>query len=95
MSERTGRAIRELVKVCSVDNTILWQMSDADFSNLLCRQVNPEQLAVVKKLDDEGIPHDDKRPLPLLKGAKVRTIDPYVWQPDEKKPAPLSSALPI
>lgn len=93
MSERTGRIIGELVKAGSVDEKMLWQMSDIEFWGLLRQTANPEQLCVIKKLEDEGIP--DEEGLRRPKGTKVRTLDPDVWQVGENEPAPLSMVLPI
>lgn len=91
--QRTGRVIRELVEAGSVDDRILWQVSDAEFWTLLRQAANPEQLRAIKRLEDEGIPEDNG--LRLQQGAKIRTLDPDVWQGGEKQPAPLSIVLPI
>jgi HD superfamily phosphohydrolase len=93
MSERTGRVIGELVKAGSVDDKMLWQMSDAEFWDLLRQAANPDQLRAIKKLEDEGIP--DGKGLRRPKGTKVRTLDPDIWQRGDKRPAPLSTVLPM
>jgi len=93
MSKQTGQVIGELVKAGSVDDKVLWQMSDADFWILLRQAANPEQLRAIQRLEDEGIPEDDglRRP----QGTKVRTLDPDVWQVGATQPAPLSAVLPL
>ncbi|KAI0514700.1 hypothetical protein F5B22DRAFT_647457 [Xylaria bambusicola] len=92
MYQRTGRVIGELVEAGSVDDEMLWQVSDAEFWTLLRQAANPEQLRAIKRLEDEGIPEDDGLRLP--QGAKIRTLDPDVWQGGEEQPAPLSMVLP-
>ncbi|KAL4935411.1 hypothetical protein BDV06DRAFT_207072 [Aspergillus oleicola] len=92
MYQRTGRLIRELVEAESVDDQVLWQVSDADFWALLREAANAEQLSAIKRLEEEGLPEVDGLQLPL--GAKIRTLDPDVWQGGEEQPAPLSVVLP-
>ncbi|KAJ5178697.1 hypothetical protein N7492_001907 [Penicillium capsulatum] len=89
--QRTGRVIGELVEAGSVDDQVLWQLSDAEFWTLLRQAANPEQLRAIDRLEEEGIPEDNRLRLPYC--AKIRTLDPDVWQGD-KQPAPLSVALP-
>ncbi|OJJ45182.1 hypothetical protein ASPZODRAFT_134579 [Penicilliopsis zonata CBS 506.65] len=92
MYQRTGRVIRELVEAGSVDDKVLWQVSDAEFWTLLRQSANPEQLHAIKRLEEEGIPEDNGLRLPHC--AKIRTLDPDIWQGGEKQPAPLSIVLP-
>ena len=92
MYQRTGRVIGELVGAGSVDDAVLWQVSDAEFWVLLRRAANPEQLRAIERLEGEGIP--DENGLQLPHRAKIRTLDPDVWQGEEKQPAPLSIVLP-
>ncbi|KAL4967871.1 uncharacterized protein BDV14DRAFT_168536 [Aspergillus stella-maris] len=92
MYERTGKVIRELVEAGSVDDKVLWQVSDGEFWALLRRAANPEQLRAIERLEGEGIPKENGLRLPH--GAKIRTLDPDVWQGKEKQPAPLSVVLP-
>lgn len=93
MYQRTGQVIRQLVEAGSVDDGMLWQVSDAEFWDLLRRAANPEQLRAMERLEDEGIPEDNGLRLP--QGVKIRTLDPDVWQEGEKQPAPLSIVLPV
>ncbi|OQE37712.1 hypothetical protein PENCOP_c009G02451 [Penicillium coprophilum] len=93
MYQRTGRVISELVEAGSVDDEVLWQVSDAAFWTLLRQAANPEQLRAIERLEEEGIPEDDELRLPQC--AKIRTLDPDVWQGAEHQPAPLSIVLPI
>ncbi|KAI1291180.1 hypothetical protein F5Y03DRAFT_377511 [Xylaria venustula] len=93
MYQRTGRVIGELVEAGSVDDKTLWQVSDTEFWTLLRQAANPEQLRAIERLENEGIPEDNG--LRLLQGAKIRTLDPDVWQGGEKKPAPLSVVMPM
>lgn len=92
MYERTGRVISELVEAGSVDEGLLWQVSDAEFWTLLRQAANPEQLRAIERLEEEGIPEDNGLRLPHC--AKIRTLDPDIWQEGEKEPAPLSKVLP-
>jgi HD superfamily phosphohydrolase len=92
MCQRTGRVIGELVEAGSVDDKVLWQASDAEFWTLLRQAANPEQLCAIERLEEEGIPEDNGLRLPHC--AKIRTLDPDVWQGGEKQPAPLSIVLP-
>ncbi|KAL4947111.1 hypothetical protein BDW69DRAFT_179012 [Aspergillus filifer] len=92
MYQRTGQLIRELVEAGSVDDKVLWQISDAEFWSLLRQVANPEQLRAIKRLEEEGIPED--KGLGLPHGAKIRTLDPDVWLLGETQPAPLSVVLP-
>jgi HD superfamily phosphohydrolase len=91
MSERTGRLIGELVEAGSVNDEMLWHMSDAEFWILIRRAANPQQLRAIERLETEGIPQGDELRRP--QGTKVRTIDPDVWQEGENQPAPLSTVL--
>jgi HD superfamily phosphohydrolase len=93
MSERTGQVIGELVKAGSVDDMMLWKMSDAEFWSSMRQAANPEQLRAIKRLEDEGIPEENglRRP----PGTKIRTLDPDVWQEGESQPAPLSTIMPM
>lgn len=93
MSQRTGQVIGELVEAGSVNDKMLWQMTDAEFWPLLRQAANPEQLRAITRLEDEGIPEDNGLRLPQC--AKIRTLDPDVWQGGEKRPAPLSTVLPM
>ncbi|KAL4797551.1 hypothetical protein BDV19DRAFT_359075 [Aspergillus venezuelensis] len=92
MYERTGKVIRELVEAGTVDDKVLWQVSDEDFWALLRRVANPEQLESIKRLEEEGIPED--KGLRLPHGAKIRTLDPDIWREGETQPASLSIVLP-
>jgi len=92
MYQRTGRVIGELVGAGTVDDQVLWQVSDAEFWALLRQAANPEQLRAIKRLEEEGIPKDNRLQLPQC--AKIRTLDPDVWEGGEKQPAPLSIVLP-
>jgi hypothetical protein len=78
MCQRTGQVIGELVEAGSVDNKVLWQMSDAEFWTLLRQEANPEQLRAIERLEEEGIPEANGLRLPHC--AKIRTFDPDVWQ---------------
>ncbi|TGJ83234.1 hypothetical protein E0Z10_g5538 [Xylaria hypoxylon] len=93
MCQRTGRVIGELVEAGSMDDKMLWQLSDAEFWTLLRQAANPEQLRAIERLENEGIPEDNGLRLPQC--AKIRTLDPDVWQGGEKQPAPLSIVLPM
>ncbi|ATY65129.1 phosphoribosyl-aminoimidazole-succinocarboxamide synthase [Cordyceps militaris] len=92
MYERTGRVIGELVEAGSVEDKVLWQVSDAEFWTMLRQAANPEQRRAIERLETEGVPEDDGLELPHC--AKIRTLDPDVWQRGEKQPAPLSIVLP-
>lgn len=92
MYQRTGRIIGELVEAGSVDDEMLWQVSDAEFWALLRQAANPEQLRAIERLEDEGLPKDNGLQLP--QGVKIRTIDPDVWQGGETQPVALSTVLP-
>ncbi|KAK2814488.1 hypothetical protein FQN49_008170, partial [Arthroderma sp. PD_2] len=91
MCQRTGRVIGELVEAGSVDDKVLWQVSDTEFWTLLRQAANPEQLRAIERLEEEGIPDDNGLRLPHC--AKIRTLDPDIWQ-GEEQPAPLSIVLP-
>lgn len=93
LCQRTGRVIGELVEAGSMDEKMLWQVSDAEFWTLLRQAANPEQLRAIERLENEGIPEDNGLRLPQC--AKIRTLDPDVWQGGEKQPAPLSKVLPM
>ncbi|KAJ5496818.1 hypothetical protein N7463_008805 [Penicillium fimorum] len=90
--QRAGQVIGELVEAGSVDDMVLWQVSDAEFWTLLRQVANPKQLRAIDRLEKEGIPEDNGLRLPH--GAKIRTLDPDVWQRGGKQPAPLSIVLP-
>lgn len=92
MYQRTGRVIGELVAAGSVDDKVLWQVSDEEFWTLLRQVANPEQLRAIERLEEEGIPQVNELRLPHC--AKIRTLDPDVWEGREKQPAPLSIVLP-
>lgn len=92
MYQRTGRVIGELVGSGAVDDKVLWQVSDAEFWALLRKTANAEQLSDIERLEKEGLPQEDGLTLPRI--AKIRTIDPDVWQGGEDRPAPLSTVLP-
>ncbi|CAI7666116.1 unnamed protein product [Penicillium crustosum] len=91
--QRTGRVIGELVEAGSIDDKVLWQVSDAEFWTLLRQTANPEQLRAIERLEEEGIPEDNGLRLPHC--TKIRTLDPDIWQGGEKQPAPLSIVLPM
>jgi HD superfamily phosphohydrolase len=91
--QRTGRVIGELVKAGSIDDNVLWQVSDAEFWTLLRQAANSEQLRAIERLEKEGIPEENGLRLPHC--AKIRTLDPGIWQRGEKQPAPLSIVLPM
>ncbi|KAL4756261.1 uncharacterized protein BDW70DRAFT_154339 [Aspergillus foveolatus] len=82
MYQRTGQIIREQVEAGSVDDKLLWQVSDAEFWTLLCQAASPEWL----------IPESNGLRLPHY--TKIRTLDPDTWQGGEKQPASLSIVLP-
>jgi HD superfamily phosphohydrolase len=90
--QRAGRVIGELVEAGSMDDMVLWQVSDAKFWTLLRQAANPEQLRAIDRLENEGIPEENGLRLPHC--AKIRTLDPDVWEGEGKQPAPLSIVLP-
>ncbi|KAL4770025.1 hypothetical protein BDW60DRAFT_193378 [Aspergillus nidulans var. acristatus] len=92
MYQRTGQVIGELVEAGSVDDKVLWQLSDEEFWTLLRQAASPEQLRAIKRLEEEGIP--DHNGLQLPHCTKIRTLDPDIWQGGEMQPAPLSIVLP-
>ncbi|CAI7583160.1 unnamed protein product [Penicillium viridicatum] len=91
MCERTGQVISELVEAGSMDDKVLWQVSDAEFWTLLRQAASPKQLRAIERLEEEGIPEENGLRLPHC--AKIRTLDPDIWQ-GERQPAPLSMVLP-
>ncbi|KAL4908051.1 hypothetical protein BDW74DRAFT_148508 [Aspergillus multicolor] len=92
MYQRTGQVIRELVEAGSLNDRVLWQVSDAEFWALLRQIANPEQLRAIERLEVEGLPEDNGLRLPQV--VKIRTLDPDVWQGGESQPVPLSIVLP-
>lgn len=91
--ERTGEVIGDLVRRGIVPEDVLWEVSDLEFWALLRAAASPEQLRAIERLEKEGIP--DTKYLQLPRDAKIRTLDPDIWQRREQKPTPLSVVLPI
>ena len=91
--QRTGQVIGELVQAGSVDDMVLWQVSDSEFWTLLRQAANPEQLCAINRLEEERVPKDIGLQLPHC--AKIRTLDPDIWQGGETQPLPLSTVLPM
>ncbi|KAJ5403637.1 hypothetical protein N7509_003508 [Penicillium cosmopolitanum] len=89
---RTGSIIRELVYSGRVKEEELWNLSDEDFWALLRRQATPEILVEMDKMETQGLPNEEELRLP--RDAKIRTIDPDVFQSSQKDPLPLSVVLP-
>lgn len=89
---RTGSIIRDLVSCGRVKEEALWSLSDEDFWALLREQATPEILIEMDALETDGLPNEDKLRLP--RGAKIRTIDPDIFQGEQNCALPLSVVLP-
>lgn len=89
---RTGNIIRELVESGRVEEDVLWKLSDDEFWALLRRQATPEISREMDRLESESLPSEDGLRLP--QGAKIRTIDPDIFQGPSEKAVPLSMVLP-
>jgi HD superfamily phosphohydrolase len=92
MYKRTGRVIGELVAAGSLNDSVLWQLSDVEFWEMLRQAANAEQLRDIQRLEDEGLPEVSDFRLPPH--AKIRTIDPDVCEDGQERPQPLSVRLP-
>jgi HD superfamily phosphohydrolase len=90
--KRTGSIIRDLVYSGRVEEEALWKLSDQDFWALLREQASPGILAEMDRMESEGLP--DEEGLRLPRDAKIRTIDPDVFQGELGGPLPLSVVLP-
>lgn len=90
--ERTGSIIRELVGSGRVTEGALWTLSDEDFWALLRRQATPGIILEIDALEKGGLPNEEDLRLP--RGAKIRSIDPDIYQSSQAQPLPLSVVRP-
>ncbi|RAK76714.1 metal dependent phosphohydrolase [Aspergillus fijiensis CBS 313.89] len=91
MYKRTGRLIGDLVRQGKMPEEVLWTLSDEEFWALLLRLADAEGAAMLKHFEREGLAEEHGLPLP--RNAKIRTVDPDVWE-NEYIPAPLSQLSP-
>ncbi|PYI17165.1 metal dependent phosphohydrolase [Aspergillus violaceofuscus CBS 115571] len=91
MYKRTGRLIGDLVRQGKMAEEVLWTLSDEEFWALLLRLADAEGAAMLKSFERDGLVEEHGLPLP--KNAKIRTVDPDVWE-NEYVPAPLSQLSP-
>lgn len=92
MAQRTGHVIGDMIASGVLEDKALWQVSDAELWELLRQGANPEQRRAIQRLEDEGLPENNGLQLPKV--AKIRTLDPDVWQEGEEEPMPLSVVWP-
>ncbi|KAH8684579.1 hypothetical protein BGZ60DRAFT_397871 [Tricladium varicosporioides] len=92
MYRRTGKLIGDIMKRGAVQDDELWILSDVEFWERLRVEAGAEELAVMRRLETEGLPTEENLRLP--QGAKVRTIDPDVYIQGTEKPLPLSIVAP-
>ncbi|KAJ5928694.1 hypothetical protein N7466_007650 [Penicillium verhagenii] len=90
--KRTGSIIRDLVHSGRVKEEALWKLSDEDFWTLLRQQATPEILSEMNAMESQGLPDEEELRLP--RDAKIRTIDPDIYQGPQNDPLPLSVVLP-
>ena len=90
--KRTGSIIRQSVHSGRVAEETLWSLSDEDFWELLRERATPELLIEIDQLENGGLPNEENLRLP--RDAKIRTIDPDIWQKGQDRALPLSVISP-
>ncbi|RAL10536.1 uncharacterized protein BO97DRAFT_406794 [Aspergillus homomorphus CBS 101889] len=91
MYRRTGKLIGDLVRGGLMSEETLWKLSDQEFWGLLLRLADSDGVAMLKRFEAEGLM--EEKGLLLPKNAKIRTVDPDVWE-NEYVPSPLSKLNP-
>ncbi|KAI1097558.1 hypothetical protein F4804DRAFT_327276 [Jackrogersella minutella] len=89
---RTADLMRSCIHDGGVPEEDLWKLSDDDFWAAMRKVLDSEARGAMDRLESEGLPSDGNLPLP--RGAKVRTIDPDVYDPSTGKAVPLSALYP-
>ncbi|KAI4867443.1 hypothetical protein F4820DRAFT_413629 [Hypoxylon rubiginosum] len=85
---RTAELMRYSIRNGGVGEEELWKLSDEEFWSKMREVLSASGQEDMKRLESEGLPDDKELPLP--RGAKVRTIDPDIYDPSGDKAVPLS-----
>ncbi|KAI1397251.1 hypothetical protein F4819DRAFT_90323 [Hypoxylon fuscum] len=89
---RTAELMRSSIRSGLVHEEELWRLSDDEFWAKMREVLDANCQEAMKRLESEDLPNDKELPLP--RGAKVRTIDPDVYDPSSDKVVPLSAMHP-
>ncbi|KAI1456099.1 hypothetical protein F4805DRAFT_251142 [Annulohypoxylon moriforme] len=89
---RTAELMRSSIRGGGVREEDLWKLSDEQFWAEMRKVVDAEGQKAMDRLESEDLPND--KDLPLPHGAKVRTIDPDVYDISSGKAVPLSTLRP-
>ncbi|KAI1207585.1 uncharacterized protein F4807DRAFT_171905 [Annulohypoxylon truncatum] len=89
---RTAELMRTSIRGGGVREEDLWRLSDDEFWAEMRKVVDSKGQEAMDRLESEDLP--DGKDLPLPRGAKVRTIDPDVYDLSSGKAVPLSTLRP-
>ncbi|KAI6086266.1 hypothetical protein F4821DRAFT_238847 [Hypoxylon rubiginosum] len=89
---RTAELMRVAIRSGGVPEEELWRLSDEEFWSKMREVLDANGREAMKRLESEGLP--DAKELPLPRGAKVRTIDPDIYDASSNKAVPLSVLYP-
>ncbi|KAI2465375.1 hypothetical protein F4781DRAFT_409722 [Annulohypoxylon bovei var. microspora] len=89
---RTAELMRSSIRGGGVREEDLWRLSDEEFWAEMRKVVDSRGQEAMDRLESEDLP--DGKDLPLPRGAKIRTIDPDVYDPSSGKTVPLSTLRP-
>ncbi|KAI1762974.1 hypothetical protein GGR53DRAFT_532062 [Hypoxylon sp. FL1150] len=90
---RTAQLMRAAIRGGGgVPEEELWRLSDEEFWSRMREVLDDAGREAMKRLESEGLPDD--KDLPLPRGAKIRTIDPDVYDAASDKAVPLSVVYP-
>ncbi|KAI0879781.1 uncharacterized protein GGS22DRAFT_176788 [Annulohypoxylon maeteangense] len=89
---RTAELMRSSIRSGGVREDDLWRLSDEQFWAEMRKVVDSKGQEAMDRLESEALPNG--KDLPLPRGAKVRTIDPDVYDLSSGKAVPLSTLLP-
>ncbi|KAI1086027.1 hypothetical protein F5B19DRAFT_201394 [Rostrohypoxylon terebratum] len=89
---RTAELMRSSIRGGGVPEEDLWKLSDEEFWAEMRKVVDSKGQEAMDRLESEDLPNGEDLPLP--RGAKVRTIDPDVYEVLSGKVIPLSTLRP-
>ncbi|KAI1386028.1 uncharacterized protein F4822DRAFT_360676 [Hypoxylon trugodes] len=86
---RTADLMRSSIRAGGIQEEELWRLSDDEFWAKMRQVLGQDEQKAMIKLESESLPDDQHLPLP--RGAKIRTIDPEVYDCSSETAVPLST----
>ncbi|KAH7311390.1 hypothetical protein B0I35DRAFT_438005 [Stachybotrys elegans] len=88
VSNKIGQLIGDLVRSGKIAESILWTVSDREFWQILHDAADAQGRELIKEVESKKLPPEDGLGLPVA--AKVRTLDPHVYDTVQRRPVPLT-----